>query len=371
MKKIVFVYWDLQKGGAELVALNLVNQLVKQGLSVNILTLNKLNDFAYHPGSKYVTSVEQNRYNGNVKLLKYFSYSVNLVKLFLKLRRYDVLVAGLEYRPSILVALSSFLLRKPFNIWVHCSLKEYSQSVGRIENYLFKKSLARAMQIVCCSNLSKASLLEYKPDIKNKSIVINNFIDFTLYEQSDDIILSNSENRKFTIISVGRLDKVKGFEFLINAFYSMQDKYNINCQLVICGGGKLRNELEQQITRLHLNSNVHLLGTVNNVVDHLKAADLFISSSTTEAYSISVLEALYSGLPVIVTKTGSKEIIDKFGVGDIIDYGNVEELASLMHKYIADKTYYYSQVEKIRALDFTDVNKSIIDGWNLALDKLC
>ena len=370
MAKIAFFLWDLQKGGAELVSLNVVEKLVQEGFNVDLITLTNINNYPFHAASSYVKQMEKQRYNGKNKLLKYCYYICYFVKLFFTLAKYDAWVAALEFRPSIILYFFSFFLSKPFSIWVHCNLNEYSKTVSKFENFFFQHALAKSNQIVCCSNTCKISLIEYNDNFKDKISVIENLIDFKSYK-INNTQYSRDIRSPFTFISVGRLVKLKGFDFLLDSFASMMNKYKPDCHLIICGDGVLKQELKNKIHDLNLVSSVSLVGNVDDIFNYYKFSDLFISSSITESYSLTVIEALYCGLPVIITKTGAQEITNKFNVGDVVNYGDTIELAEAMYKYVNDKSYYKSQKEKIANLDFSNLNDQIIHHWLVFLDNLC
>ena len=81
-------------------------------------------------------------------------------------------------------------------------------------------------------------------------------------------------------------------------------------RLVLIGDGPLRAELEALAKKLNLESVVCFLGDRSDVKDLLPGFDIFAMSSTTEGYSISLLEACASALPIIATDVGgNREII--------------------------------------------------------------
>lgn len=369
MKKIAFFFWDLQKGGAELVALNLVNSLAKVGVDVDIITLTDINAYSFHSGSKYVKSVQTTNSKCSM-LVKYYRYLISFFRLFIKLSKYDILIAGLEYRPSIILYLFSILMRKRFNIWIHCNLHEFSKDVNLFEQLLFKRSLLRCQQIICCSETSKLSLVKYQSNVEKKTLVINNLIDFSNYSNTP-LLNSEFSNQSFTILAVGRLVSAKGFEFLIDSFGYLINKYKVNCQLIICGDGILKDTLRDKIDTLSMSNLVKLVGNIDNISEYFNQADLFVSSSITESYSITTLEALYFGVPVIITKTGALELIQRFQVGSIISYGDIVGLADIIYKHINDKDFYQEQKHKVKSLDLEVVNNQIIEPWLSLLSYSC
>lgn len=87
----------------------------------------------------------------------------------------------------------------------------------------------------------------------------------------------------------------------------------MGAQIIIIGSGPERRNLEKQIYKLNLSNQVHLLGQKNKseIFDYLKSSDAFILPSRHENFSVSVLEAMSCGNPVIATICGGiKECIN-------------------------------------------------------------
>ena len=106
----------------------------------------------------------------------------------------------------------------------------------------------------------------------------------------------------FMAMSVGRLEKEKGFDLLIDSWKIITKQINKNGQLFIAGSGSLFGSLSQQIEELSLKSNVVLVGHIGNeqLVDWYNAADIFCLGSRREGSPNVVLEAGACGLPVVV-----------------------------------------------------------------------
>lgn len=104
------------------------------------------------------------------------------------------------------------------------------------------------------------------------------------------------------LICVGRLEKIKGHDVLLQAFGRMQP--GKHAKLLIVGDGPCRQELERQIIEEGLQQNVRMLGQRNDIPDLLNLCDCFVLSSRSEGLSCSIIEAMAAGLPVIATDVG-------------------------------------------------------------------
>ena len=171
---------------------------------------------------------------------------------------------------------------------------------------------------------------------EKKKVVIPNFIT----DVNKDIVPIDTEifgNNVKTIVSMGRLDYLKGFDILINAF-SEVGRHNSNWQLLIIGDGPLKEELKLLTLKLDIQSKVKFLGNLRNPFTYLKKSDLFVLSSRSECFGNVIIEAMACGLPVISTNClGPTEIITH-GVDGILTEGdNVNSLSDAMSDLIGNK----------------------------------
>ncbi len=96
----------------------------------------------------------------------------------------------------------------------------------------------------------------------------------------------------------GRFGREKDLVTLYRAFRKLEKKFN-NIKLLLIGKGV--KSIEQMFTS---ERNIILPGTTNNVVPYLQAMDIYVLPSLTETTSLSTLEAMACGLPVVVTPVG-------------------------------------------------------------------
>lgn len=123
------------------------------------------------------------------------------------------------------------------------------------------------------------------------------------------------------IASVGRLVPQKRFDLLINAFGTFL-KRHADYQLHIYGEGKEEENLQYQISEMGLEGKVLLMGTVDQILECIKHAKMFVMTSEYEGMSNALLEAMSIGLPCISTKvSGAIDIIRNGENGLLIDGG--------------------------------------------------
>jgi glycosyltransferase involved in cell wall biosynthesis len=108
----------------------------------------------------------------------------------------------------------------------------------------------------------------------------------------------------FTMLSTGRLAEQKGLEYLVRAAALLRRDLP-SAKIVLAGDGPLRSSLSRLISDLGVEDMVLLLGHRSDIGDLLVAADLVVLPSLWEGLSISLLEAMAAGKPVVTTTIGA------------------------------------------------------------------
>ncbi len=117
------------------------------------------------------------------------------------------------------------------------------------------------------------------------------------------------KNKK-VVGSVGRLAYQKNYEFLINNWLSIREEVP-GAVCAVLGDGPDREKLEEMIDKKGCRGGLYLLGEYPNAGRLLKGFDVFTLPSRYEGLSITTLEALFAGIPMLVTKTGGNpEVVD-------------------------------------------------------------
>jgi glycosyltransferase involved in cell wall biosynthesis len=107
----------------------------------------------------------------------------------------------------------------------------------------------------------------------------------------------------FIVMSAARLDPVKDFVTLIDAFAAVRPRI-APARLVIIGDGPEREPLVRHAASCGLTRFVDLIGFRGDVRALLPAADVYVNSSISEGVSITILEAMAAALPVVATEVG-------------------------------------------------------------------
>jgi glycosyltransferase involved in cell wall biosynthesis len=114
----------------------------------------------------------------------------------------------------------------------------------------------------------------------------------------------------FVIGSVGRMEPVKGYDVMIEALISLREmKPELPVVLVLVGDGSERPKLEERVRNAGVSDAVRFLGWREDVVDLYRGFDLFALTSRSEGTSVSILEAMSSGLCPVVTDVGGNRAV--------------------------------------------------------------
>jgi glycosyltransferase involved in cell wall biosynthesis len=120
--------------------------------------------------------------------------------------------------------------------------------------------------------------------------------------------------------SIGRLQPVKGYDVMLEAFAVLQRRWTRGEKilLVLAGDGPERAALEARAARLGISDCVRLLGWRDDIHDLHAAFDVFCLASRSEGMSISLLEAMAAGLCPVVTNVGGNAEVLGPGLRDLL-----------------------------------------------------
>lgn len=326
MLKILYIVSTLKRTGPTNQLYNIIKYLDPKLFSPSILTLSPESEDSmlesYNTLGVRISSLGLSRLQG-------------LIKGARKLREYvkeigPDLIHTQGIRADIL---SAYHLKKTKRVATlrNYPYQDYIMKFGKLRGvYMAHKHLRALQQIDCpvvCSQ-SNFRLLSDKHGLKFK--VIQNGVDGTFFSVYS-IEEKNNIRKKLGLsiqgkifISVGALIARKDPITLIKAFFTGGvDGENI---LIMVGDGQLRPKCHKAVKG---RTNVHFMGQISNVNEYLRAADYFVSTSTSEGLPNAVLEALSVGLPVCLSDIEPhREILNcEQGAGKLASVGDIKEFS--------------------------------------------
>ena len=319
-KKIVFIIYSLDCGGAERVVSLLANYFSTNN-HVEVLVFSSTPPFYRLNNNIKYTIINYKKFNHFFSKFNSLSRIITLRKLFRK-REDHVFISFTTTTNLISVISNLFLFRK----LIIC------QRVDPVsENLSFVKSFLRFILYPLASHLivqnhSQKAFFKNKI-LKSKLSVINNPI--------SKIESVNFPDNTVNIINVGRLAKEKNHIDLIDAFINS----NLNCKLFIIGEGALREKLSNYILSKNMESKIVLLGLKSNIYEFLNPNWIFAATPNFEGYPNALLEAMNAGLACLHYNcpTGIDEIIADRHNGLLSPPGDVDLFSSKLIKLYKDK----------------------------------
>ncbi|MGL5614057.1 glycosyltransferase, partial [Cetobacterium sp.] len=360
MIKIVHLIAHLELGGAEV----LVSKLIKHQVSKDI----KLELWCLERSSNRDFEIETIK-----KLEKLGIKVVILTESKNKIKRVINLIKNInEFKPSIINShlthvtayailgkILSFKYKLKIIETIHSTRLSQKIIHKIISNYLTIKTVAITSKI-------KNNLINEADVDKNRVIVIENGI-----EIPTEKISIRREVKK--IISVGRLAKEKNHIFLLKSYELLKNELGEVPILEIYGDGNLREDLQKYIDEKNLQDNIKLMGTNLHILEKLKKSDIYVLPSKYEGLSISLLEAMGIGIPIIATKVpGILDIVSEREVS-LVELDNIiqlkETFKNLIKNYDKRKENSIKCIElskkyslKEKAVEYNLLYKGVLNG---------
>ena len=188
--------------------------------------------------------------------------------------------------------------------------------------------------------------------------------DFDIDYAERNIIRNNlGVSEEVVLFSVGELNVNKNHEVVIRAIADMD-----NICYLIAGEGALREHLTEVIASLGMQDRVHLLGFCDDLKKLYRAADVFVFPSHREGLSVSLMEAMASGLPVACSRIrGNVDLVDELG-GKFFDSMSVQACRSAIMDVLAESTSALGKhnAEKVKEFSLEKVIEEMYRVYGLA-----
>lgn len=171
--------------------------------------------------------------------------------------------------------------------------------------------------------VSKTVLDDYNEciGIKGTSVVINNFIGDDFFKKGIKPLRRDGSLR---LVAVGNLHYQKNYRYLLDVFKNLPSSVNLD----IYGWGDMEKQLQEEIDEFGLN--IRLCGVSNDIENVLMEYDAFIMASHYEGQPLVVLEAMASGIPVILADIPSLREVTS-GQALFFDNSNPQDLVKKLN----------------------------------------
>ena len=327
-KKICFILRTSCGGGAEQVACRLANFYIDRGYEITYC-------YYYESGSYYLSSqvnthcfcktLYKNKINRTINEL-------SCTRTFFRKNSFDDIVI-LGYSPAIEFVLSTVGLKNAKKAKIIMS--ERNDPNRNVSSNVQKRLRIWAYNHANIMVFQTDDAKQYFPiGIQKKGEIIPNPIDSDIPEPFSGI-------RKKTIVTAGRLTEQKNIDLLLDAFLIFCKKHN-DYTLQIYGSGVEEERLRKKVDTLGICDRVFFMGFQNNLLEKIKNAAMYVSTSNFEGISNSILEALALGIPTIATDCpigGNRILIQNLENGILVDPNDKDAIISAMNRIVGDQQF--------------------------------
>ncbi|MEG0844250.1 MAG: glycosyltransferase [Romboutsia sp.] len=301
--KILYIVSNLKKCGPINILYNLTKYIDKEIYEIFIVSLSKECE---NTRKEEFESLGCKTYNLNLKKINAIFSSKKLILNIIKENNIDII-----HSHGIRADLINTKLRKYKTVSTlhNYPFEDYKMYYGKIKGFLIAKfhiSILKKINKVFACSKSVKEMLSYK---NINFDYVQNGVDYEVFTISKDEEkyeirkeLNLPQNKKIYIV-VGEISYGKNVSTIINCF---NNRKNNNEILLIIGNGKLYS---RSIALSKDNENILFKGKVDNVDKYLKSSDYYISASLSEGLPNSVLEAMSTGIPCILSKIKPHEEI--------------------------------------------------------------
>jgi len=246
--------------------------------------------------------------NAEVITLKGFKYSpaaICSIARICRKHRIDIVHAHLQ-KAVIASLLATYLCRRRLILHEHGPI--FRRGAGSVYRGFIRLLGSRADAIIANSEAAKSAVQQTVRRAELPVVVVPNFVDLQQFDcdRYDRTSVRESlglDPNKCVVGFVGRLDRAKGADLLVEAAALLRDQEDAYRFLVV-GDGSERDRLDAQIQKLGLDRMVILTGLRENTAAIMRAFDLGVVPSRREAFGIAALEMMRMKVPVIVSPVG-------------------------------------------------------------------
>lgn len=296
------------------------------------LLVNNLNPEKYHPYILCLKNVGENlkNLNANITVIDLNSPSIHysIIKIYkvIKAHKPDIVVSWMGYINAYMGFFIPLFSKK---IKWFCrestipSLMNKQLRLTSLFNFYYK-FYNRFHTIICQSEYMKNDLINSFKVKEEKIVVINNPVDLPFFNEGVPDISAVELRRKFSLLYVGGLRKIKRIELLVQVMDLLPEYYN----LTIVGNGEQQEDIDNLIKEKQLIDRIKIINGCYNPYPYYYSSNVLLLCSEFEGFPNVVIEAFGCGCPAIGynIKGGANELLQNYG-GFIVTSNKLSDFA--------------------------------------------
>ncbi len=350
--RILQVVGGMDRGGAETFLMNVLRNIDRQRFEFIFLCYG---DKSFDYSEEVISLGAKIIQTPDVKIVGAFKHIANIEKI-IKDEKIDIIHAHTAYNSmfSVLAGKKAGIRRI---VHSHTTLSEVSPSLFKKLYFAFSKFIINklATDYFACGQDAGTSIFYNR----NKFTVIDNGIvleDFYFQQALRTKLRNELEIPKgfVVILHVGRFEKIKNHEFLIDIYYEYH-KQNNKSVLVLIGDGPLRSAMEEKVKSLGIKDSVKFLGKRSDVNQIYNVADLFLFPSIKEGLPVTLVEAQANGLTCLISDSIDKAI----RLTDCIEFYGIEQTPSSWAAKIKGLNLHHIDTQAIMSSSPYNIRRSI------------
>jgi glycosyltransferase involved in cell wall biosynthesis len=321
-------------GGAEIAAYNIAKKMSEKGHEVHVITRKQ------PEAARNGFNVREIRYISRPPFLRYLTTALAMVKELVQIKP-DIVYCESLFSESLAGVIASKLLGFPV----------VTRPVGEIYVYKSKADSAMMRFIIKNSTLVLAMTAHMKKEVlkynRNAKVdVLHDGVDYDFFRQ-----YPGAKPKPFSILYVGRLNRLKCIDCLLKAFGTVEKKMP-GATLTLIGEGEQSAKLRRLAKELRLKKAFFMGIQKRDVVArHMKSSSMLVLPSLSEGFPLVIAEAMAAGLPIITTRIrGLPEIITDGENGYLVEPERPAQLAekiiSLLENGEARKRFGANNIRK-------------------------
>ena len=321
-----------------------------------------IGDYKYNVGPANVNKNLKNHLPNNFLFIKGNNFLIKIFELFFKIFISNVIIiSGYKYKLNIFFKIAKLLNKKLIYLMHGCIKYENQINNLKISDKIVNNEIIflKSMDLILCVSKNYMKWVsEYYPDVKEKLYFLNNGIE----KNNFNFNLRNSKKREKIVIAVfGGNRNIKNNCEICKAVQVMLDSGQ-NVELHVFGKFYENNEDLSSYTFLKIHGHINQ----NTFYDELKNnINIGICNSEVEPFGLAIIESLFCGCDIIVSKNTGASSIMKLSENDIInDPHNINEI-------IEKIKIVHENPNHDRILQSIDINSITCKTQSEELVKIC